>query len=348
MLPFPCGALPAEVASDVTDEIPPEYTTPAGTQGRLDSGMLDLLLLILGLVALVGGAELLVRGSVGLAGRLGISPLVVGLTIVAFGTSSPELFVSVRAGLAGQSELALANVLGSNIFNVLAILGIAALVAPLAVHRSVVRRDIPIMFGASLLAAALLLDGQLGRLEGGVLVALLAIYTGWLIVASRSAPAGNEPPPKAMKPLAALAFIGLGLGGCVLGSTLLVDGAVGIATWLGISERAIGLTIVAAGTSLPELATSITAAFRGQRDIAVGNVVGSNAFNLLGILGASALVTPMADLPPGTRVDLLVMIVSAGVCLPLCAKLRINRWEGAAFVIAYAGYLAYLLSTQRG
>lgn len=310
--------------------------------------MLDLVRLVFGLVVLVGGAELLVRGAVGLAGRLQISPLVVGLTIVAFGTSSPELFVSVQAGLNDQSELAVANVLGSNIFNVLAILGVAAVIAPLAVHRTVVRRDIPLMFGASLLTAGLLLDGQLGRLEGAVLVALLALYTGWLIAASRKADPGDEPAPKAMRPLPAIGLIVLGLGGCVLGSSLMVDGAVGIATWLGVSERAIGLTIVAAGTSLPELATSVTAALRGQRDIAVGNVVGSNAFNLLGILGTSALIAPMTELSSGTRIDLLVMLASAAVLLPLCAKLRINRWEGGAFILAYTGYLAYLLAMQAG
>ncbi|GMV44882.1 MAG: sodium:calcium antiporter [Pseudomonadota bacterium] len=311
--------------------------------------------LVLGLALLVAGAELLVRGASRLALRVGISPLVVGLTVVAFGTSSPELAVSVQAGLAGQSDIAAGNIVGSNIFNVLFILGLAALILPLAVSQQLVRLDVPVMIGVSVLFWIMALDGRIGRFDGLLLVAGIVAYTLFAIrQGRREAPAieaqyaqefGRANGWLGRLPVQ-LAMIAAGLALLVLGATWLVDSAVAIARVLGVSEVVIGLTIVAAGTSLPEVATSIMAALRGERDIAVGNVVGSNLFNLLGIGGIAALLTPGGIEVAASllRLDLPVMFAVAFACLPIFATGHlIARWEGGLFVAYYAAYAGYLI-----
>jgi cation:H+ antiporter len=321
---------------------------------------MDLLLFLLGLAALVAGAELLVRGASRLALSLGITPLVVGLTVVAFGTSAPEVAVSVGAAIDGRVDIAMGNVVGSNVFNVLFILGVSALIVPLAVDSQLVRQEVPIMIGASLLLLALGIDGRLGRLESAALLVLLAAYTAFLVVQARRITGAGRAPGADAAPAGAplrggwpvqLLLVAAGLVLLVLGSGWLVDAAVAFAKAIGVSDVVIGLTIVAAGTSMPEVATSITAAVRGQRDIAVGNVVGSNTFNILGCLGVSGLVSagglPVA--PSLLAFDIWVMIAVALACLPVFLTGReIARWEGAVFVAYYLAYTAYLvLAAQR-
>jgi cation:H+ antiporter len=307
---------------------------------------------VLGLVLLIAGAELLVRGASRLAAAAGLSPLLIGLTVVAFGTSAPEFAASGAAALAGSPDLALGNVVGSNIFNVLFILGVSALVTPLPVARKLVRVDVPLLVAVSLLVFALCLDGTLSRADGGLLLAGLVAFTVVSIRISRADPiaanaAGGAPAPEAGGGLPAnLALVALGLVGLVAGSRWLVAGAVQIAQAVGLSELIIGITIVAAGTSLPEVATSVLAAARGERDIAVGNVVGSNIFNLLGVLGAAAAIAPdgVAVSDAALRFDLPVMIAAAVACLPVFfVGGRIERWEGALFVGYWAAYTAFLI-----
>lgn len=312
----------------------------------------------IGLVALIAGAELLVRGASRLALSFGISPLVVGLTVVAFGTSAPEVAVSIRSAYAGQVDLAIGNVIGSSVFNVLFILGLAALISPLLVSRQLIRQEVPIMLGAFLLLYLFALDGQISRLDGIACVVLLALYNLFLVLQSRREQRvnGNGNDADASDATAQggwqdrvwvqLLLIAAGLALLVWGAGALVDAAVAVARLLGLSELVIGLTIIAAGTSLPEVATSIMAAVRGQRDIAVGNVVGSNIFNVLGVLGVCALVAPEAlpVAPAVLNVDLLVMIAIGIACLPVFFTGNvIARWEGALFLAFYVGYTVYVL-----
>lgn len=320
------------------------------------------LMFLAGLVALVAGADLLVRGASRLALSFGISPLVVGLTIVAFGTSAPEMAVSAGAVLNGQTGLAMGNVVGSNIFNVLFILGLSALITPLVVHVQLIRQEVPIMIGASLLVLVLALDGTLGLFDGALLFGLLLAYTGFLVVqsrrASREAQAEFDAEIQPASPNAwdarlpvQLALIAAGLALLVLGSDWLVSAAVFFAQSLGVSDLVIGLTIVAAGTSMPEVATSIMAALKGERDIAVGNVVGSSTFNLLGCLGLSGVLAGLLPGSPGLTVapsllalDIWVMLAVALACLPIFLSGReIARWEGAVFLGYYVAYMAYVV-----
>jgi len=313
--------------------------------------------LVGGLFLLVLGAEWLVRGASRLAARAGISPLVIGLTVVAFGTSAPELAVSLGAALRDEAELAAGNVIGSNIFNVLFILGAAAVITPLLVAQDLVRRDVPLVIGASVLCWLLAADGAIDRADGILLLLGLVSYTWWLVVEARRDGAAPEFDAAELTHPAAgslwrnLLWVAFGLLLLVLGSQWLVDGAKQLARWLGIGEVVIGLTIVAAGTSLPELATSVLAAIRGQRDIAIGNVVGSNAFNLLGVLGSAAMVAP-SGLPVSRSMlmlDLPLMTAAAVACLPLFAKgQRIPRWQGAIFLLAYVGYTVHLVLQATG
>ncbi|MFQ3786345.1 calcium/sodium antiporter [Halomonas sp. A29] len=311
--------------------------------------MLTMLLLLVGLVLLIVGAEGLVRGASRLAAQVGISPLIIGLTVVAFGTSAPELVVSIKASLDDQAGIAIGNVVGSNIFNVLFILGISALIVPLAVAQQLIRLDIPLMIGISLLVLLLALDGSIGRLDGGLLFLGLITYTGFLLWQGRRQSALDEPETSEEKSHhwgRDVLFVAGGLAMLVAGSRLFVDAAVVLATWLGVSEQVIGLTVVAAGTSLPEVVTSIVAAMRGQRDIAVGNVVGSNIFNLLGVLGLAGLIAPagIAVTDAMLSLDLPVMLVVAVACLPICfTASAINRWEGAVLMGYYVTYTAYLI-----
>lgn len=319
--------------------------------------LMTITYLIAGLVLLVAGAEVLVRGASKLAAQFGIPPLIIGLTVVAFGTSAPETAVSVQAALDGKGDLAIGNVVGSNIANALFILGLTALIAPLLVSRQIIRLDVPIMIGASLLTWALAWDGSLSRLDGALLFTGILAYTAFLIISSRrdkTAAADDEFATEfglneAPKPYAGLINLGLILVGLVLlvsGSNFLVEGAVNLARALGLSELVIGLTVVAIGTSLPELATSLMAAIKGERDIAVGNIVGSNIFNLLCVLGLASLVSPSA-IPVAANAlafDFPVMIAVAIACLPIFFNGHcINRWEGAVFVGYYALYTAYLV-----
>ena len=319
---------------------------------------MHFLMFAAGLAALVVGADILVRGASRLALSFGISPLVVGLTIVAFGTSAPEMAVSAGAVLNGQTGLAMGNVVGSNIFNVLFILGLSAIIAPLVVHVQLIRQEVPILIGASLLLLILSLDGRISVLDGGLFFGLLLAYTVFLVVQSRRETQAAQaefdaelhaPPAGAWDARlpVQIALIVAGLGLLVLGSDWLVTSAVAFAQALGVSDLVIGLTIVAAGTSMPEVATSVAAALKGERDIAVGNVVGSNTFNILGCLGLSGLVAGSAGLavaPSLLAFDIWVMLAVALACLPIFLSGReIARWEGAVFLGYYAAYVSYLL-----
>lgn len=319
--------------------------------------LMTFVYLIAGLVLLVAGAEVLVRGAAKLAAQFGIPPLVIGLTVVAFGTSAPESAVSIQAALNNSGDLAIGNVIGSNIANVLLILGMTALVAPLIVSRQLIRLDVPIMIGASLVVYALAWDGGLSRLDGALLFTGVLAYTGFLIISNlrdKSTADDDDEFAKefglheAPKPYAWLINLTLIVAGLVLlvsGSNLLVEGAVNLARALGLSELIIGLTVVAIGTSLPELATSIMAAIRGERDIAVGNIVGSNIFNLLCVLGLASLVSPLpiSISPNALAFDFPVMIAVAVACLPIFfSGYRINRWEGLLFLAYYLAYTLYL------
>jgi cation:H+ antiporter len=325
---------------------------------RLQFQAVNILLFIAGLAGLVVGAHLLVRGASKLALSFGISPLVVGLTVVAFGTSAPEVAVSVGAVLDGKTGIAIGNVVGSNIFNVLFILGVSALIVPLVVNVQLIRQEVPIMIGTSLLLLALGLDGRLSMFDGALFIVLMIAYTVFLVVQSRRETAAaqadfvQENKPAApgawdSKWPAQVALIVAGLVCLVLGSDWLVTAAVAFAKAMGVSDLIIGLTIVAAGTSMPEVAASITAAIKGERDIAVGNVVGSNTFNILGCLGLSSLVAGDAGLtvPASLLVfDIWVMLAVALACLPVFLTGRaIERWEGGVFVAYYAAYVAYLI-----
>jgi len=320
-----------------------------------------LLLFAGGIGALIVGASLLVRGASSLAAALGISPLVIGLTVVAFGTSSPELAVSVQSAWSGQTDIAVGNVVGSNIFNVLFILGLSALIVPLIVAEQIVRKEVPMMIGTSLLLFVLALDGELGRAEGALLFAGVVAYTTFLIVQARregadaSADYGKEfGDAAATRGRHWRGQVALVLGGLVLlivGSNWLVEAAVQVARLLGLTELVIGLTIVAAGTSLPEVAASVAAAVKGERDIAVGNVVGSNLFNILAVLGLSSLVSPggLAVSPSLLAFDLPVMIGLSVACLPIFfTGYRIARWEGGLFLAYYVSYVTYLVFAATG
>lgn len=313
--------------------------------------------LLAGLASLVVGAELLVKGAAAIASRLGIAPVIIGLTVVAFGTSAPELAVSVSASLGGDADVALGNVVGSNIGNILLILGASAIIGGLAVDQRIIRLDIPLLMGASVATLLLGLDGEIGRVDGVVLFAGIVAYTTWLARSARrersdvlaeydeaveelEGAAVDRPMP------AQLAYVLTGLVVLVAGSQLLVGSATDIAEELGVSDLVIGLTVVAIGTSLPELATSVLAALRGQRDIAVGNVVGSNLFNLLSVLGLTGLVSAdgIRVTDDSLRIDLPVMLAATFVLLPIVWNgFRIERWEGVVFVAAYLLYVAFLV-----
>ena len=320
--------------------------------------MWTLGMFVAGLVALIAGAELLVRGSSKLALSFGISPLVVGLTIVAFGTSAPEVAVSVGAVLDGRTDLAIGNVVGSNIFNVLFILGLSAVITPLVVNIQLIRQEVPIMLGISLLLLVLALDRSLGLWDAVMLCTLMVAYTVFLVVQSRrETQAAVDEYAAEVQPAAPgswdsrlpvqLALMVAGLGLLVVGSQWLVDAAVVFAQSLGVSDVVIGLTIVAAGTSMPEVATSVMAAVKGERDIAVGNVVGSNIFNILGCLGIAGVAAGATGLAVPESVmnfDIWVMLAVALACVPVFMTGReIARWEGGVFLLYYVAYVAYLI-----
>ncbi|HAP32085.1 MAG TPA: sodium:calcium antiporter [Firmicutes bacterium] len=313
------------------------------------------LLFILGLFFLIAGAEMLVRGASGLAVAAGVAPLIIGLTVVAFGTSSPELAVSAMSAMSGHADIALGNVVGSNIFNVLFVLGLSALVVPLVVSRQLVRLDVPLMITISVLLLLIGLDGKISRLDSLFLSAGLVGYMAFLFYQNkrnnRETAANHKETTlqnPTSKPRSCAAYVFSIAGGLILlvvGSRWLIDGAVVFATRLGVSELVIGLTIVAAGTSLPEAATSVVAGIRGERDIAIGNIVGSNIFNILFVLGLSGLFSPdgINVAPAALNFNIPVMIAVAVACLPVFfTGYTIARWEGFLFLGYYAAYTAYL------
>ena len=315
----------------------------------------NLGLIVVGLALLVGGAQGLVRGASKLALVLGISPLVVGLTIVAFGTSAPELAVAIQSSLSGKSAIVLGNVVGSNIYNVLFILGVCATITPLAVAPQLIRLDVPVMIACAAAVPLLSLDGTLGRGDGLILLAGLAAYTLFTVLQSR-----KEKPEAAEGYASQLQgadrpdrrfwlhglFIAGGLALLGVGSDLLVKGAVAIAQAMKVSEAVIGMTVVTIGTTAPELSACLVAALRGERDIAVGNIVGSNIFNVLAVLGVGATVAP-GGIAVGERMLYFGMPVMGAVCfscLPIFfAGRAIRRWEGMLFLFYFAAYLAYLV-----
>lgn len=308
-------------------------------------------LITVGFLLLGVGAELLVGGASRLALRLGVTPLAVGLTVVAFGTSAPELAVSVESTLKGLSALALGNVIGSNIANIGLILGITALIQPIHVERSLVRQQIPIVIACSIIMGVLLIDGEVNRLDGSLLIAGLLAYLYLSYRQSRNAFSEEEEeldlpevvaPKKPGNLIANILFVIVGLALLVYGSQLFVDNAVVLARILGISEALIGLTLVAVGTSIPELATSMLAAFRRQSDIAIGNVVGSNTFNILCVLGVTAVIGSVS----GSQFSLLdfgAMLLFALVLLPIARTgFTLSRGEGALLLAGYGGYIALI------
>ncbi|MDY5858563.1 MAG: calcium/sodium antiporter [Porphyromonas sp.] len=328
--------------------------------------LLDFVLFVVGIALIVAGANFLTDGAAALARRFGLSPLMVGLTVVAFGTSAPELVVSLTSALAGSSDISLGNVVGSNIFNVFGIAGVTALIAPLSITKSTIRKEIPLMILASIVLIVMLFDNVLSglpgqenvisRSEGLVLLGFFAIFLAYTIAISKpsdvpapsiEAPAkevAEEAPSK--KPIwMLLLFIVGGLVALVYGGDLFVNAASSIAKGFGVSEAVIGLTIVAAGTSLPELATSVTAALKGEQEMAVGNVVGSNIFNIFFILGTTASITPIG-LGALTAFDFGSMIVAAVMLYFLAVFFgdrKITRIEGGLLLASYIGYTSYLL-----
>jgi cation:H+ antiporter len=318
---------------------------------------LTIIALVVGIACLVGGAELLVKGAATIASRFGIAPVVIGLTVVAFGTSAPELAVSVSAAFGGNADVAFGNVVGSNIGNILLILGASAVVGGLAVQQRIIRFDIPLLIVVSVVAFVLSLDNTISRVDGVILFGGVIAYVAWLVRETRAERADiveeytqsvdSLEGATAQRPVwfnAALVVVGL----CVLviGSQLLVNAATDIAESAGISDLVIGLTVVAIGTSLPELATSILATVRGQRDIAVGNVIGSNLFNLMSVLGLTSIVSsdgiPVSD--SSLRLDFPVMLAATVVLVPIVWNgFRIKRWEGLVLIGSYAAYVAYLV-----
>ncbi|MFZ9885967.1 MAG: calcium/sodium antiporter [Myxococcota bacterium] len=320
----------------------------------------------LGVVFLVGGAELLVRGASRLAVAFGMSPLVIGLTIVAFGTSAPELAVSVQGAVSGSAGVALGNVVGSNIANILLILGLAALIVPLTVDQQLIRWDVPLLIAASAVAFAMgVFDGGLGRVDGSLLFVAGLAYIAFAVRQSRRETKavaaeyqealehteGLQPGEPAPRPAVNVLFVLAGLGLLVVGARWLVDAAIEVAKWFGLSELVIGLTVVAVGTSLPEIATSITAALRGERDIAVGNAIGSNIMNLVLVLGPTAVLAPAGVPVPASALafDMPVMIAVAVGALPIFfSGHRIARWEGVLFLAMYAAYLTYVALSAQG
>lgn len=315
-----------------------------------------ILLFLAGLITLILGADLLVRGASRLAAAFGVSPLVIGLTIVAIGTASPEIAVSLQAAAAGQGDLTLGNVLGSNIFNILFILGVTAIVAPVVIAEQLIRKDVPIMLGISLLTLVLAIDGNLGWFDGVILLIGMISYIVFALRQSKEeskavqAEYAQEFSPKephtVRNTITNIGFILVGLGLLVLGSNWLVESASQIAKSLGVSELVIGLTIVAAGTSLPEVATSVIAALKKESDIAVGNAVGSNIFNLLGVLGLGAVVAPggIAVAERVLQFDLPVMLFVALVSLPIFyVDSRISRLDGGLLLSYYVIYVVYII-----
>ena len=304
--------------------------------------LINIVLLVMGLVVVLKGADWLTDGAVNIASRFGVSQMVIGLTIVAMGTSMPELCVSMVSALKGTPDLAVGNVVGSNTLNTLLIVGCSALVAPIMVKRSSVRRDIPFAVLASLLMLIFCLDGGIDRLDATLLFILFAVFM--FVTVKYGKNEGTEAKTTAAPLGKAALLLVVGLVCLILGSNLFVDNASFIASTLGVSDAVIGLTIVAGGTSLPELATSMVSAKKGNSDIAIGNVIGSNVFNILMIIGVTGLVKPM-HIKGITSLDLIVMLASILLLWFFCrTTYKVKRWEGAVLAISYIAYLAWLIA----
>lgn len=304
--------------------------------------LINIVLLVMGLVVVLKGADWLTDGAVNIASRFGVSQMVIGLTIVAMGTSMPELCVSMVSALKGTPDLAVGNVVGSNTLNTLLIVGCSALVAPIMVKRSSVRRDIPFAVLASLLMLIFCLDGGIDRLDAALLFILFAVFM--FVTLKYGKNEGTEAKTTAAPLGKAALLLVVGLVCLILGSNLFVDNASFIASTLGVSDAVIGLTIVAGGTSLPELATSMVSAKKGNSDIAIGNVIGSNVFNILMIIGVTGLVKPM-HIKGITSLDLIVMLASMLLLWFFCrTTYKVKRWEGAVLGISYIAYLAWLIA----
>lgn len=307
--------------------------------------MLSFVMLVAGFALLVWGADKFVAGASAFARRLGVSPLLVGLTIVAFGTSAPELAVSLTAALQGANEIAVGNVLGSNVFNLLVVAGLSAVLCPLIMDRTLLRRDWPLSVGAAVLLLLFLApDLTISRVEGLI---LLAVFVVVLVVQIRAAMQGrgaadSEEEEIPMSPLLIGVNIVLGLACIIIGGQLAVNGATGIARMFGLSETLIGLTIVAIGTSLPELVTSLVAAHKGQNEIAMGNVIGSNLFNILLILGVSASITPI-PVQAVSVIDCIVLIAASVIFYLPAMRGKLGRAPGAVMALCYVAYTAYLI-----
>lgn len=315
--------------------------------------MTVILLALAGLILLAGGGELLVRGAIGMAEKLRISPLLAGLTIVGFGTSTPELATSIQAATSGAPGIALGNVIGSNIANILLILGISALVLPLAANRAAFRRDGLALLGSSIVALIAVMTGLIGMAMGIVMVLLLVGYIVWAYRSEKAsgdaegarhiAEAQDAAPPQTHAALLALMILA-GLAGAIFGARLLVGAASDLALAAGVSESVIGLTIVAVGTSLPELVACIVAVRRGHAEVALGNVVGSNIYNVLGILGATAIIHPIAVPAEIARFDIWMMLAVTALFLwQLRSGWRVSRAEGGVLLALYVAYTAFLL-----
>lgn len=305
----------------------------------------QVLLLIFGIVVVLKSADWLTNGAVGLATKLGISQIVIGLTIVAIGTSMPEFFVSIVSAIKGTPDLAVGNIVGSNIFNVLLIVGVAATVAPIAIQRATVRRDIPIAIVASIMLTFMMLDDNISRIDALILFAAFIAFI-WITLRNSKNDANEKDASteKVIPTWKSVLFIIFGLVGLVLGSNIFIDNASSLAHGWGISDAVIGLTIVAGGTSLPELATSAVAARKGDSGIAIGNVLGSNVFNILMILGLTGIISPM-HIQNITYIDMAVMVISMALFwLFSFTKLRVERWEGCVLIACFLGYITWLVS----
>lgn len=305
----------------------------------------QVLLLIFGIVVVLKSADWLTNGAVGLATKLGISQIVIGLTIVAIGTSMPEFFVSIVSAIKETPDLAVGNIVGSNIFNVLLIVGVAATVAPIAIQRATVRRDIPIAIVASIMLTFMMLDDNISRIDALILFAAFIAFI-WITLRNSKNDANEKDASteKVIPTWKSVLFIIFGLVGLVLGSNIFVDNASSLAHGWGISDAVIGLTIVAGGTSLPELATSAVAARKGDSGIAIGNVLGSNVFNILMILGLTGIISPM-HIQNITYIDMAVMVISMALFwLFSFTKLRVERWEGCVLIACFLGYITWLVS----
>lgn len=305
---------------------------------------LNVILLIAGVVIVLKGADWLTDGAVGIAEKMGIPQLVIGLTIVAMGTSMPELCVSLVSALKNTPDLAVGNVVGSNTFNTLLIVGCAAMVAPITVLHSTVKKDIPFTFIASMFLFIMCVDGKISRLDAAILLIFFILFMVLTLRTGKQTPSDVELSGK--KPIAtgkAILLLIIGMAGLVLGSNVFVDNASFVAAQLGVSDAIIGLTIVAGGTSMPELATSIVSARKGDSGIAIGNVLGSNVFNILMILGVTGVISPMT-IQGITTLDLSMLIISMTMFwLFSFTKYRVERWEGLVLSLTYIGYLSYLI-----